>query len=162
MSKNSDISEEIEHSWHFGKTAFELLFTQHSELLCWDIGSGGGLPALPLSARWREPSWILNDVSEKKCDFLEWAVARLGLNAIIYNESVETATRMPQHKENYDLVTARAFANPERTAKYADGLLTQGGYLLISNPPHSRRWPEKVLEKFDLEEKPAISILRKK
>lgn len=126
------------------------------------MGSGGGLPALPLSARWREPNWVFNDVSAKKCDFLEWAAIRLGLNAVVHNGPVEAAARMPQHKKNYDLVTSRAFASIERTAECAEGLLAKGGYLLTSNPPNSRVCPEKVLEKFDLEETPAISILQKK
>lgn len=162
IGKNSDISEEIKHSWHFGEIAFESLLTSHSALLCWDMGSGGGLPALSLSARWREPNWVLNDVSAKKCDFLEWAVIRLGLNAVVHNGPVETAARMPQHKEHYNLVTSRAFADIERAADCANGLLAQSGYLLVSNSPHGRRWPEKVLKKFHLEETPSVSVLKKK
>lgn len=162
IGKNSDISKEIKHSWHFGEIAFELLFTQHSELNCWDMGSGGGLPALPLLVRWREPRWVLNDVSAKKCDFLEWAVIRLGSKAIIHQGPVEAAVQMPNYKERFNIVTSRAFADIEHTVKCADGLLATGGYLLVSSPPDERRWPATILAKFDLTETPAVSVLKKK
>ena len=162
IGKNSDISAEIEHSWRFGSIAFESLFAEHSDLACWDAGSGGGLPALPLCVKWPASSWVLNDVSAKKCDFLEWAVLRLGLKAKVHNGPVEKAAEMPEHKRQYKIVTARAFGSLERIAESAEGLLAENGYLLVSSPPGGRSWPHEILSRFDLREHNGISVLKKK
>lgn len=162
IGKNSVISEEIKHSLRFGEVSFESLFAEHSELACWDIGSGGGLPALPLCLKWPAPRWVLNDVSAKKCDFLEWAVLRLGLRATVHNGPVEQAAKMPEHKEHYDLVTSRAFGSAEQVAESAEGLLKQNGCLLVSSPPDGRSWTNAVLERYDLKEITGISVLKKK
>lgn len=162
IGKNSDISDEIKHSWRFGEIAFKSLFDEHSELACWDVGSGGGLPALPLCVKWPAPRWVLNDVSAKKCDFLEWAVLRLSLKATVHNGPVEKAARMPEHKERYDLVTSRAFSSVEHTVKCSENLLAQNGYLLVSSPPGGRNWSNAVLKRYDLQEITGISVLKKK
>jgi len=162
IGKNSDISAEIAHSWRFGRIAFELLFAEHSGLACWDAGSGGGLPALPLCLKWPKASWVLNDVSPKKCDFLEWAVLRLGVNAKVHNGPVEKAAQMTEHKHQYKIVTARAFASAERTVESTEGLLEESGYLLVSSPPSGRSWPNAILDRFDVSETDGISVLKRK
>lgn len=162
IGKNSDISAEIKHSWLFGEAAFESLFVEHSELACWDVGSGGGLPALPLCVGWPAHRWVLNDVSAKKCDFLEWAVLRLGLKATVHNGPVEKAARMSEHREHYDLVTSRAFGSVEHTVRCSENLLAQNGYLLVSSPPGGRNWSDAVLGRYDLQEVAGISVLKKK
>ena len=162
IGKSSDISDEIKHSLRFGEVAFESLFAEHSELACWDVGSGGGLPALPLCLKWPAHGWVLNDVSAKRCDFLEWAVLRLGLKATVHNGPVEKAAQMPEHKEQYNLVTSRAFGSAEQVAESAEDLLTQYGCLLVSSPPGGRNWTDAVLRQYDLQEVMGISVLKKK
>ncbi len=46
-----------------------------------DIGSGGGLPAIPLAIRLPNKHFILTDVKSKKIAFLRWITAKLQLNA---------------------------------------------------------------------------------
>ena len=162
IGKNSDLAEEIKHSWEFGSVAFEALFAEISDIACWDAGSGGGLPALPVCVKWPASRWVLNDLSAKKCDFLEWAVLRLGINASVHNGPVEKAAEMPEHKMQYKIVTARAFGSIERTVQSTQSLLAEKSYLLVSSPPKGRSWPEAILERFDLREHAGISVLRKK
>lgn len=162
IGKNSDLAKEIRHSWQFGSIAFKSLFAEHSDVSCWDAGSGGGLPALPICVRWPASRWVLNDVSAKKCDFLEWAVLRLGINASVHNGPVEKAAEMPEHEMQYEIVTARAFGSIARTVQSTESLLAENGYLLVSSPPEGRSWPEAILERFDLQEDNGISVLRKK
>ena len=80
-----------------------------------DIGSGGGLPGIPLSAAFQvcaEQNPVLKNVRfelvermEKRCAFLENCAAILGLkNVTVVNSEAE---RVPE--SSYDLITFRAF-----------------------------------------------------
>lgn len=156
IGKNADLSVEIAHSLKFGEIAFGQLLG--GETKCWDMGSGGGLPAFPLCLKWPESIWMLSDASEKKCNFLEWGIAKLKINASVFRGQIRQA--LPQ---SYDLVTARAFGAPRVVAENATGLLRKGGYLLVSNPPSGKVWPANVLEQHGLElcESKEISVLQK-
>ena len=80
-----------------------------------DIGSGGGLPGIPLSAAFQfcssefpalqQVRFELVERMEKRCAFLENCIAILGLkNVTVINSEAE---RVPEHA--YDLITFRAF-----------------------------------------------------
>ena len=73
-----------------------------------DIGSGGGLPGIPLAAAFEQNQLIrfeLVERMEKRCSFLENCIAILGLkNVTVINSEAE---RIPP--ESYDLITFRAF-----------------------------------------------------
>ena len=74
-----------------------------------DIGSGGGLPGIPLAAAFMlagsPVQWQLVERMEKRCAFLENCAAILGLkNVTVVNSETE---RLPP--EAYDLITFRAF-----------------------------------------------------
>ena len=74
-----------------------------------DIGSGGGLPGIPLAAAFMlaglPVQWQLVERMEKRCAFLENCAAILGLkNVTVVNSEAE---RLPP--ESYDLITFRAF-----------------------------------------------------
>ena len=74
-----------------------------------DIGSGGGLPGIPLAAAFMlagsPVQWQLVERMEKRCAFLENCAAILGLkNVTVINSEAE---RLPP--EAYDLITFRAF-----------------------------------------------------
>ena len=43
-----------------------------------DLGSGGGIPGLVLAGRWPEATVVLLDGSQRRTDFLAWAVSELG------------------------------------------------------------------------------------
>lgn len=72
-----------------------------------DVGSGGGLPGVPIAIA--RPGWrvVLNDRSQKKCAFLRQAVIELGLT----NVSVH-AGRVEEWRpvQRFAIVIARAFA----------------------------------------------------
>ena len=80
-------------------------------LLFADIGSGGGLPGIPLAAAFSllpdfsDLRFELVERMEKRCSFLENCAAILGLkNVNVVNSEAE---RLPA--ENYNLITFRAF-----------------------------------------------------
>lgn len=70
-----------------------------------DIGSGGGLPGIPLAAVFPEVKFNLVERMEKRCSFLENCAALLGLkNVQVVNLQAEAVP-----EESYDLITFRAF-----------------------------------------------------
>ena len=69
-----------------------------------DIGSGNGLPALPLSAAYGIP-YVLVESDRRKAAFLREAVRVLACPATVAACRIE---QLPP--EPYDLITARAFA----------------------------------------------------
>lgn len=78
-----------------------------------DIGSGGGLPGIPLAITWPESRVILLEAREKKAAFLERAVRALGLkNARVVCERLEEHAR--KGEPLYDALFIRAVAEPYR------------------------------------------------
>ena len=146
IGKKAELDSEIAHSLKFGELAFERLpqSGDFAKLACLDLGSGGGLPALVVAAAWRGTVWKLSEISDKRCDFLEWAVVCLGLQSkvAILRGSVAELPQRPEHREAYDLVTARAFAPVHETQAAVAGLLKPYAFLLISNPPKGRSQKE--------------------
>jgi 16S rRNA (guanine527-N7)-methyltransferase len=91
-----------------------------------DLGSGGGLPAIPIAIA--EPNWRISliEAVRKKTAFLQNVKGKLGLsNASIYSERVEqVATQEPG---KYDAVISRAFTSLDRFLDLAEPFLKPGG-----------------------------------
>jgi len=80
-----------------------------------DIGTGGGLPGIPLAILFPSAKFTLVDSTQKKVEALAEFVSQLGLkNVDCLATRVETLAHMEGHREEYDLVLARALA-PLRT-----------------------------------------------
>ena len=76
-----------------------------------DVGSGAGFPGMPLAIFYPDAQWTLLDATGKRCDFLRAAATDLGLsNVRVLCGRAEELGRDVQHRETYDLVTARAVA----------------------------------------------------
>jgi 16S rRNA (guanine527-N7)-methyltransferase len=104
-----------------------------------DLGSGGGLPALPLAMARPEMRWTLVDSVGKKAAILAEFVAALDLgNVSVTSERAETLGRSADHRERYPLVTARACAALPVLVELALPLLTVRGSLLAWKGPLSK------------------------
>lgn len=110
-----------------------------------DLGSGAGLPGLPLALHYGETAWVLVEVSVRRAAFLRAAVVRLGLGerVTIVEARAEVVGRDPAHRGQYDLVVARSFGPPAVVAEAAAPLLRVGGRAVVSEPPGGEpaRWP---------------------
>lgn len=104
------------------------------DTLC-DLGSGAGLPGIPLAiAAPSRRTWLVESTG-KKARFLELVARELGLaNVQVVAERAESA-RVPQR---VDTVTARALAALPEIVRYAARWLAPGGRLLaLKGPGHA-------------------------
>jgi 16S rRNA (guanine527-N7)-methyltransferase len=80
-------------------------------LRCIDVGSGGGLPGIPLAIAFPSLQVTLLESVGKKAAFLREVVDALGLTSVsVRTGRAEEAARGPSERDAYDLVVARALA----------------------------------------------------
>lgn len=97
-----------------------------------DIGSGAGLPGLPLAAHLPDSRWHLIESTGKKARFIERAVEEMGLeNVEVHAVRTEELAASPSTREQFDLVTARAVGPLGTTVELASPLLGEGGHLMV-------------------------------
>lgn len=70
-----------------------------------DVGSGGGLPGIPLAIALPELQVCMVDTVQKKTTFLQQAVIELGLKNVTVNHA-----RVEEMQGQYAQITSRAFA----------------------------------------------------
>lgn len=108
-----------------------------------DIGSGGGLPGIPLAIAMPHLRFTLMDATTKKCDYLNQAVAALGLGnvrvvcaraeALGQDRGQKTATgRDDPHRETYDIAMARGVGRIATLAELSVPLVKVGGLVLMT------------------------------
>jgi 16S rRNA (guanine527-N7)-methyltransferase len=101
-----------------------------------DVGSGGGLPGIPLAIARPDVRWLLVDSVAKKAHVLQQFVDALDLrNVSVIAERAETLGRSAVHRERYDFVAARACATLPVLAELAMPLLAIEGTLLAWKGP---------------------------
>lgn len=97
-----------------------------------DVGSGAGFPGLPLKIASDALNMTLLDGTNKKIQFLNHVVDKLGLtNVDVVQGRAEEIGRQQQHREQYDLVTARAVAQLNTLIEYLLPLTKVGGFTVI-------------------------------
>jgi 16S rRNA (guanine527-N7)-methyltransferase len=89
-----------------------------------DVGSGAGLPGIPLAVARPELTVTLLDSNQKKTAFIQQVIAELGLkNAQVINQRVEN-WRAPRP---FDTIISRAFAELSDFVRQTRHLLAPGG-----------------------------------
>jgi 16S rRNA (guanine527-N7)-methyltransferase len=92
-----------------------------------DVGSGAGLPGIPIAIALPDVEVTLLDSSHKKASFLEQAKAELGLaNVAVACERVEQW----KPERTFDVVVSRAFAELAEFVAQAQHLAAPGGRML--------------------------------
>jgi 16S rRNA (guanine527-N7)-methyltransferase len=92
-----------------------------------DVGSGGGLPAIPLAIVLPQLAFTLLETTGKKAHFLEQTARMLRLrNVRVVNERAETFGRGPG-RERFDAATSRALSRLPVLLELTLPLLAIGG-----------------------------------
>lgn len=93
-----------------------------------DVGTGAGFPGIPLKIYCPSLKVTLIDSLAKRLKFLQTVIERLELKGIrCVHLRAEDAGRDPQHREKYEVVTARAVARLSVLAEYCLPLVKVGG-----------------------------------
>ena len=91
-----------------------------------DVGSGGGLPGIPLAIVRRDVRFVLAERRTNRADFLRLVIRELDLANVEIHEG-DVSTLGPG---TFDVATARAFADARTTWAVVEPLLRSGGQLI--------------------------------
>jgi 16S rRNA (guanine527-N7)-methyltransferase len=94
-----------------------------------DVGSGGGMPGLPLKLARPDLEVTLLEADRKKAAFLVHAAAQLGLDVNVVPERAEI-TGQGALRESFDLAVCRALARPRVLVELCLPLVRVGGRVL--------------------------------
>lgn len=101
-----------------------------------DIGTGGGMPGIPLAILFPSAKFTLVDSTQKKVEALEGFVRELNLrNVGCVAARIENFAHMDAHREDYDLVLARALAPLRVLVELAVPLIHPYGYVVAYKGP---------------------------
>ena len=105
------------------------LFARAKSLI--DVGTGAGLPGIPLAIYAPEIEVTLMDALQKRVRFLTEVIEQLGLkNVVCVHARAEAAARMHTYRAQYDIAVSRAVARLPVLAEYALPFVRVGGTFL--------------------------------
>ncbi|MGH9420031.1 MAG: 16S rRNA (guanine(527)-N(7))-methyltransferase RsmG [Thermoanaerobaculia bacterium] len=103
-----------------------------------DLGSGGGSPAIPLKIARPGLRLTMIESKERKSAFLRETVRTLGLSdAVVLTDRFEDTASKSEHAGSGDLVTVRAVRPDFALFEVAARLLRENGRLLLFRPAHA-------------------------
>ena len=111
--------------------------------LCWDLGSGAGLPGIPLRMLWQEGDYWLIEAREKRALFMSTALARHPLPGTrVFRGRMEHFFSTPQGSAA-NLVVSRAFMPWMELLAVLPDRLRPGGLaiFLLNELPDLRQLP---------------------
>jgi 16S rRNA (guanine527-N7)-methyltransferase len=104
-------------------------FDKHNSLA--DIGSGAGFPSIPLAIVYPHLQITIIDALAKRIKFLEEVTATLDLPKVLCLHSrAEDAARNREHRDHYDIVTARAVARLSVLNEFCLPFVRPGGLFI--------------------------------
>ncbi|MCA1729155.1 MAG: 16S rRNA (guanine(527)-N(7))-methyltransferase RsmG, partial [Actinobacteria bacterium] len=96
-----------------------------------DIGTGGGLPGVPLSIVCPDLQVTLVEATKKKVNFLGYVKEALQLsNLEVLQARAEDVGQIPAFREAFDLATVRALAELAVVIEYCAPLVRKGGHIV--------------------------------
>lgn len=97
-----------------------------------DIGTGSGIPGIPIAIKHDSCNGILFDSNLKKIRFINKTSSELNINNIKgVDIRVEDAARSEEYREKFDFVFTRAMSDIYTVAELGAPLLKVGGYLFL-------------------------------
>jgi 16S rRNA (guanine527-N7)-methyltransferase len=90
-----------------------------------DVGSGGGVPGIPLAASLPERGIVLLESQRRKCEFLERAARAFPNVRVVWGRAEE------QEVDRFGVAVAKALAQPPVAAEWCLPLVRPGGAAIL-------------------------------
>jgi len=120
-----------------------------------DVGSGAGLPGIPIAIAEAERAVTLLDSSSKKSAFLQQALIELGLkNATVHSGRAETW----HPARTFDVIVSRAFAELAEFVSRTRHLLAQSGVFVAMKGAYPRAEIERLPDDFRVRSVKRIAV----
>lgn len=101
-----------------------------------DVGSGGGLPGIPLAIARPDVPFVLLEGTGKKAKFLQIAIDALGLeNVTVLHGRAEEAGQKREYRQQFTMVVCRAVGPMREILEYTLPFLAVGGRMLAMKGP---------------------------
>lgn len=124
--------EEIWFKHFFDSLTCLRIIETKSPFLLADIGTGAGLPGIPLKIMIPGLDLLLVESIEKKSDFCHTAVEKLELDRVsVVNARAEKVGNDRRYREKFDWAVSRAVASLPVLAEYQLPLVKTGGSALV-------------------------------
>lgn len=124
----------LKHFYDSISAAFFHDFTKPLRLV--DVGAGAGFPSIPIKICFPHLNVTIVDSLNKRISFLQHLAATLKLeNVSFFHDRAESFAKKKEHRENYDLVIARAVARMPVLAELCLPLAKVGGLFLAMKGP---------------------------
>lgn len=108
-----------------------------------DVGTGAGLPGIPLKIVRPDLKVTLLDSLAKRVRFLETVIAELHLDGITArHDRAEEAARLPMLRHQFDIATARAVASLPVLCEYCLPFVRTGGQFLAMKGQNAEVWQD--------------------
>lgn len=115
-----------------------------------DIGTGGGLPGIPVAIARPELQVTLLEATGKKVRLLEGFIGSLGLkNCRALQGRAEALGQRPEHRAQYDAAVSRAVGAMSAVLEYSLPLVKVGGGVLAMKGPRVEQELEEATEALD-------------
>lgn len=108
-----------------GSAAFSLGFPKPPSV-CWDLGTGVGLPGLVLAVLWPTTRMVLIDRSQMRCDLARRASRIIDVAVEVKNFDLEELNAQTE------AIVSRATVPALRLLSILEGLLAPGGVAVVS------------------------------
>jgi len=111
-----------------------------------DIGTGAGIPGIPVAIYFEHMRGSLIDSNNKKISFLKQVIRNLNLDNIQILQGRIEELAHGQLRDIFNIVFSRAFYNISIVVEMAAPLLVSGGLLYIYSNDRVENLPEKVID----------------
>ncbi len=124
-------SELILDSFYLAKFLEELSLPENVET--WDLGSGAGLPGIPLRIRWQKGNYRLVESREKRALFLTTFLLKnpLGSTKVFWGRAEKFFDEQKSKDIQADMIVSRAFMPYQELAEFVYPHVKKGGILLL-------------------------------
>jgi 16S rRNA (guanine527-N7)-methyltransferase len=120
---------------HVGDALTVLPFLPNGQFRLADVGSGGGVPGIPLAIARPDATVLLIESTKKKVAFLRQTIEALGLSNTSVSEWRAEDVGHSNNREAFDVALARAVATMDWLAEWCLPLVKKGGKMLAMKGP---------------------------